>query len=131
MELARSPGARVSEPPSGDSWYSAGKEIRSCGDTLTLYLREREGRISEARYSGAACALALASAELLCRTLEGLTESEASTLINEWHAYLTGEGDLPPEEPSSLESLSIVREYPARRGCVLLAFDCARTALDT
>lgn len=131
MELARNPAARISEPPAGEQWREAAGEIRSCGDTVTLYLEVKEDTISGARYRAAACALSLASAELLCRTVIGLNVAEAHRLLERWHNYLSGESDESPEDPGALDRLAIVREFPARKGCVLLPLDCATRLLDS
>ncbi len=50
-----------------DSKISAKYENTSCGDEIVLY-QEENGKYL---FSGAACSLTLASAEFLCRSLEG------------------------------------------------------------
>jgi nitrogen fixation NifU-like protein len=51
-----------------------------CGDKVTLELRVADGRIAEARYSGEACMVALASASVLTEILGGLPLDEARAL---------------------------------------------------
>lgn len=166
MEVAREPHYRVEKAPHGSDWRHGSGEIRSCGDRITLHIRLLEDQVVEARYEGIGCALALASAELLCRALLGLSQEAAKARVAAWQAYLAGDAETPefseqaarpggtdrsggtsgpngmdrgeetpgPGEAAStdcldsLEPLALVRSYPARKSCVLLAFDCAREA---
>lgn len=48
----------------------------SCGDEVNIHTEIQEGKISKATFSGAACSITLASAEYLCRAIEGKTISE-------------------------------------------------------
>lgn len=130
MEVSRSPVLRLEEAPRGAGWRHGAGEIRSCGDRITVHLRVENDRVAEARYQGVGCALALASAELLCTALAGRPRVEARRVVSRWQSYLAGEDDRDVAgSEAMLEPLSVVRSYPARKSCVLLAFDCAREAL--
>jgi NifU-like protein involved in Fe-S cluster formation len=48
--------------------------------------------------------------------------------MQQWFQQGDGEYLAPP--PSDLQALSAVREYPARRRCVLLSWDALSDALD-
>lgn len=131
MELARRTVRRLPEPPVGEGWISGHREIRSCGDAVTVYLLHRQGRILDARYRGVGCALALASAELITEALAGKELPVAERLLTTARAALsdpssTGEQAVPGE----IADLAFVLEFPARKGCVLLAVEAALEALN-
>ncbi|MFP4425767.1 MAG: iron-sulfur cluster assembly scaffold protein [Spirochaetaceae bacterium] len=136
MELARGGERRVEEAPAAAGWISGDASIRSCGDQIAVHIQIERGVVTAACYSGLGCALALASAEAVTRFLSGRGKSEAAELLTGARDLLSGgdqrklegergEGALPKE----LEELEFVREFPARKGCVLLAFDAALAAL--
>jgi nitrogen fixation protein NifU and related proteins len=51
-----------------------------CGDRIRIELRVGEGRIAEARFSGQACMVALASASLLTELVRTLSPKEAAEI---------------------------------------------------
>ena len=55
----------------------------SCGDTITLYLKVNEGKISDISFTGESCMLSQISAELLCEKLSGLDIEQVSNLSDE------------------------------------------------
>lgn len=130
MELARKGSRHLPQPPEGDGWVAGHREIRSCGDVLTVHLLSKEGRVSDAAYTGEGCALSLASAELLCGHLAGKELREAEEFLRASRSALDpASGNREILESRGLEALTVIREYPARKGCVLLAFDAALEAL--
>lgn len=137
MELARSGQHRVDEGPEGDAWSLGHAAIRSCGDAITIYVELREDRIGDVRYNGVGCILSLASAETVARTVSGLQREEARELLQKTYSYLSNEPSQretasTDAEPlrEEFEDLSVVREFPARKGCVLLALEAALSVLN-
>lgn len=57
----------------------------SCGDDVSLSLQIRGEKIAKATFSGSACSITQASAEFMCRAIEGrmLSEISAETLQQE------------------------------------------------
>ena len=128
IDLAREGRHRVDAPPTARGWASGSGEIHSCGDRVTLHLRIGENRVEAAEYEGVGCSLALAASELVCAAVSGVSRAFALTALEDWSRYLAG-GDGEPESLEVLEPLSLVRDYPARRSCVLLPLGCAVEAL--
>ena len=129
MERVRTRSYALDEAPVGSRWVAGTREIASCGDRVSLYINRRSDTIAEARYIATGCSLAVASAELVCEALQGCSLQRAGTQLTVWRAYLSGadstgitnEMDLP----TTLRDLGVVRDYPARRRCALLAVECA------
>lgn len=46
------------------------------------------------------------------------------------HWFEQGKGDALAEPPEDLKALAAVREYPARRRCVLLSWEALNDAFD-
>ena len=130
MELARRGERHLPQPPAGEGWISGHREIRSCGDAVTLHLQLREGRILDARYTGDGCALSLASAELIAEALAGREPAAAQELLSSvWALLNRSSDDKEVAAAPEIEDLAVVLEYPARKGCVLLAVEAALDAL--
>ena len=101
-----------------------------CGDRITIYLRLKDGRISEAAFQGQACAICKASASLLTMRVKGQTPSTAQQVHTHFGEVLQyPETDPDPELLEDLEMLSGISQYPARIRCALLPWETLEAAL--
>ena len=103
-----------------------------CGDRIMLYLRVEDGIVKDARFEGAGCAIATASASLMTEALKGRTAAEAEALFQRFHEMVTTPPDVPlTGDPAlgKLSTLSGVREFPVRVKCATLAWHTLRAAL--
>jgi nitrogen fixation NifU-like protein len=98
-----------------------------CGDRISLRLRISDARVVDVRFEARGCLIARASASLLTELVAGRTEEGALTLASELDALLTA--DPPPDRAGALDALRGVRDFPARKGCVTLAWSALRQAL--
>ena len=55
----------------------------SCGDTIEISLKMEDGKVTGYSFSGAGCAISMASADLLGDLTEGMTEKEILNLKKE------------------------------------------------
>jgi nitrogen fixation NifU-like protein len=98
-----------------------------CGDRVTVRLRVGGGVVQDVRFEAKGCMIARASASLLAETIAGRPVEEARALEATLQALATG--PVPPEDAGALEPLRGVRAFPARVGCVTLAWSCMERAL--
>lgn len=103
-----------------------------CGDEVEVGLYLQAGRVEKVRFRGRGCSVCIASASLMTDAVSGRSTDAARQLCEDMrHWFRQGDGEhiaAPP--PEGLLALSAVREYPARRRCVLLAWDALAEALD-
>jgi nitrogen fixation NifU-like protein len=91
-----------------------------------------EGVVKDARFEGAGCAIAMASASLMTEALKGRTEAEAEALFGRFHEMVTtppGQALADEAALGKLATLSGVREFPARVKCATLAWHTLHAAL--
>lgn len=98
-----------------------------CGDRVTLRLRADDAGRLTARFEARGCLISRASASILTEAVAGRTEAEALALADELDR-LVGAAALPADL-GVLEPLRGAREFPARRACVVLAWQSLRKAL--
>ena len=96
----------------------------SCGDDIELFINTENGRITAVTYDGIGCSICLASADMLCESLTGMTIEDATALLAAFRAMLT-DGSEPefPEQAADLEALQGVSNYPVRIKCALLSWN--------
>lgn len=102
-----------------------------CGDSLTLYLKVEDHKISAISFHGSGCAISIASASLMSEILQGKTIGEADALFQSFHQLLTSEAPCP-ERIAHLEKLAVfsgVKAYPVRVKCATLAWHTLLAAL--
>lgn len=102
-----------------------------CGDRLTIFVKVQDGRIVDASFQGAGCAISKASASLMTDSVKGKTVAEAEELFRRFQAMVTR----PPDEPvdQDLGKLSVfagVRQYPVRVKCASLAWHTLHSAIE-
>lgn len=101
---------------------------RSCGSTLRVGLSlDGLGRIATIGCRAQACAVGQAAAQIFATAAPGRTAAGIASERNELALWLTGEG-LAPDWPG-IALLDPARDYPARHGAILLAWDAALAAL--
>jgi nitrogen fixation NifU-like protein len=102
-----------------------------CGDKVTVFVREENGKIAAASFVGEGCAISRASASIMTTLLEGLTPDEAHAKAKEIYHLLTAaeapEVDLA--ENGEIAALTGVRKFPARIKCATLAWHALEDAL--
>lgn len=107
-----------------DAQAHAQKTSRICGSRLTVDVRFEGGVIVDYAQDVKACALGQASAAIVAAGAVGLDEASFTDLKTRFvHMLDTGEADFPTNW-ADLAILAPVFEHPARRGSVMLPFEC-------
>jgi nitrogen fixation NifU-like protein len=107
---------------------------RSCGDELTLYLDtgvDKSGAsvVRRVSYIGRGCSVCIASADILCSEIKGLSISRAREIAAEFLRSLQphSEGDSGESAaehlPGDIPALLALRDYPMRQKCATMAWN--------
>ena len=105
-----------------------------CGDTVTIYLRLKDGIVEEAGFEGRGCAISIASASMMTEILKGKPLDEVRVIFERFHHLVTEDeaacdGGFDGDEFEKLMVLSGVREFPMRDKCATLAWHTMKDAL--
>lgn len=101
---------------------------KSCGSTISLALStDPEGRVERVAVKSQACAIGQAAAAIFASAAQGRPASEIHRAGEALELWLAGRGDLP--DWPGIEAIAMAREYPARHGAILLAWQAARQLL--
>jgi nitrogen fixation protein NifU and related proteins len=117
------------EGPLDGATHEATKKNPLCGDRVTVRLRVEGGVVRAVRFEARGCMIARASASMMTEAVTGRRVEEALALVATLDALVTGAA--PPLDAGVLEPLRGVRDFPARRGCVTLAFRALAEAVAT
>jgi len=98
-----------------------------CGDRVSVRLSVEGDEIKAAAFDGAACAICMASASMLCEEVAGKHRSCVHTTHDWLEKALKGTGD--EAGPESVRALLGVRKYPSRIKCAMLPWIAAVKAL--
>lgn len=101
-----------------------------CGDKVTVYLRQANGKVQTVQFEGCGCAISMASASMMTEVLSGKTNAEIEALFAEFHALVTKGAPLNhSEQLRKLCAFAGVSEFPMRVKCATLAWHTALAAL--
>jgi nitrogen fixation NifU-like protein len=103
-----------------------------CGDSLKLWVKLDNDRITDVSFMGTGCAISKASASLMTGAVKGKSRTEAEQIFDRFHRLVTG--TLPENERESLGSLRAlggVAKCPLRVKCASLAWHALHAALES
>jgi nitrogen fixation NifU-like protein len=103
-----------------------------CGDTLTVFVAVKDGKIEDIAWEGHGCAISTASASMMTESLRGKTLEEGRNLFEWFHRLVTAPPDLgsPAGPLGKLAVFSGVREFPVRVKCATLPWHTLKAALE-
>jgi nitrogen fixation NifU-like protein len=100
-----------------------------CGDEIEVGITCDNGVLETVRFRGRGCSICLASASMMTECTSGLKLQQARQLIarlQQWFGNANNE--MLPDE--NLAALGSIRQHPARKKCVLLAWQALDETLD-
>ncbi len=84
----------------------------SCGDTATIFIKLKDGAVSEVSFEGDGCAISQAGASMLTEKLKGMKAENLKLL-----------------SPGDVYNLLGIKISPGRTGCALLSYEALEDAL--
>jgi nitrogen fixation NifU-like protein len=116
--------------PLQDADHSAEGYNPLCGDQVKVSVRLEDGKVVDAHFEGAGCAISTASASMMTEAVKGKTLEEAEELFQRFHGLVSGKNAVGDDDDlGKLEALAGVRDYPVRIKCATLAWHALRSAL--
>ena len=103
-----------------------------CGDTieLTLQLNQAGDRISDVKFEGEGCAIALASADLMADAVRGKSVEEALSMVERFRDMVMGQEQFP-QELRKLNVLQGISQFPVRIKCATLSWHTLKAVLES
>lgn len=96
----------------------------SCGDEISIQIREKDGVIEDASFTGVGCAISQASASIMIDLIKGKPVEQATHLANVFLSMIT-EGltdEAALEELEDAIAFQNISKMPARVKCAVLAW---------
>ena len=128
LDHAKNPRGRVTlEHPTASSH----QVNPTCGDEVTLSLDVRDGTISAVGWEGHGCSISQSSASLLSELVEGLSSTDASSLLEEFRTAMRSRGAIELDEERFGDAIALngVSRYVARVKCAMLPWVALEHAL--
>lgn len=92
-----------------------------CGDEIEVGVNfDAADQLELVMFRGRACSVCLASASMMTEAVQGKAKEEVQDLVEKMKVWFMADGKKPIE---SLQALDVVRAHPARKRCVLLAWE--------
>ncbi len=92
-----------------------------CGDEIEVGVIDGDDSLKTVRFRGRGCSICLASASIMTETTQGLKLAQARSLVDGMKLWFGDAGDTAAPVEGVL-ALGSVLQHPARKKCVLLAW---------
>jgi nitrogen fixation protein NifU and related proteins len=113
----------------GDAEVVARGRNPRCGDDIEIGVDFDGEILGRIRFRGRGCSICIASASMMTEAASGRNRGEARKLADVVGRWFGDDPAAAAEVPDVLRPLSPVRDMPARRRCVLLAWEALGQAL--
>lgn len=104
----------------------------SCGDEIELEVREKDGKIEDAGFTGIGCAISQASASIMIDLIKGKSTKEAMNLANTFFGMIKNEitDEKQLEVLDEAIALKDISHMPARVKCAVLGWHTLENAIN-
>ena len=112
-----------------DAERTCSKNNPLCGDEITVFVHEEDGKVLDVSFVGQGCSISQSSASMMTEAVSGKTVEAVDEISGSVRAMLAG--GLEPDEETfgELVALKGVVKYPVRVKCAVLAWDVLQEAL--
>ncbi|CAD7034218.1 iron-sulfur cluster assembly scaffold protein [Pseudorhizobium halotolerans] len=113
-----------------DADATSEKHSKLCGSRVRVYLKLRDGVVTDFAHEVRACALGQASSSVMGSHVVGATPVEIRQAREDMLAMLKADGEGPSGRFEDMRYLRPVKDYKARHASTMLTFDAVVDALD-
>jgi nitrogen fixation protein NifU and related proteins len=101
-----------------------------CGDSFTVYVQLDGDTVRDASFQCSCCGISMASASVMTEAVKGKSVERVRELYRSFTRMLSApEAAAPGDDLGELALMSVVREFPSRRNCAVLAWQTLDAAL--
>ena len=113
-----------------DAELTCSKNNPLCGDEITVFVHEVDGKLVDVGFLGQGCSISQSSASMMTEAVLGATREEAEGLIGRIRGMMAGEVEPDEDTFGELVALKGVVKYPVRIKCAVLPWDVLQEALE-
>jgi len=112
-----------------DAEFSCSKNNPLCGDEITVFVHENDGKVLDVSFVGQGCSISQSSASMMTEAVAGRSHEEVGELVGGFRGMMAGEVEADEDAFGELVALKGVVKYPVRVKCAVLAWDVLQEAL--
>lgn len=115
--------------PSGEGYLSLHASSQNCIDDFTVYLKEENGKVSDAMWEGVACTISHSSTDILCDQIIGKDSKEGLYMI-EQYMNMIGEKDFDASVLDEAIVFLNTGKQAARIHCATMGWEAVKELLE-
>lgn len=120
MEHSESPRNKIEQ---GIEGYKKKEALNpSCGDHITIYIKEEDGILTDIKFVGNGCNICCASASVMTIELLNLNELDAKTKIEKFRQIIK-DGVIDEEIFEDAQAFVGIQSFPGRYKCAAISWD--------
>lgn len=127
MEHSSSPRNKIDNPIDG---YRKKEALNpSCGDHITVYIKQENDSIIDIKFEGNGCNICCASASVMSIELLELNKMDAKTKIEKFRTLIK-DGQIDEEIFEDAQAFVGIKDFPGRYKCAAISWDTAYKILE-
>ena len=112
-----------------DYYIKINTNNESCIDNLDIMYKIEDGKITDIRFDGEACAISTSATSIMIKSLIGKTKEEAKEILDNYEKMIDNE-EYNEDILNELTVYSDISKQPNRRKCALLPFESLRKIIE-
>lgn len=113
-----------------DADATSEKHSKLCGSKVRVFLKVRDGVVTDFAHQVRACALGQASSSAMARVIVGASVDEIRQARRDMLTMLKEDGEGPAGRFEEMRVMKPVKDYKARHASTMLTFDAVVDCLD-
>lgn len=115
--------------PSGDNYLSLHASSQNCIDDFTVYIKEENGKVTDAMWEGVACTISHSSTDILCDQIIGKDATEGLYMIQQYLNMINEKEYDPSVLDEAIVFMNTGRQA-ARIHCATMGWEAVKELLE-
>lgn len=112
-----------------DTYIKINTNNESCIDNLDIMYKIEDGKLTDIRFDGEACAISTSATSIMIKMLTGKTKEEALNILKNYENMLN-ELEYDKDLLEELNVYDEIYKQPNRKKCALLPFESLKKIID-
>lgn len=129
LDRYETPINKIDENSISNDYKTSNNNSPSCIDNINAYVKIKDDKIVDVKFSGIACAISTSSTDIMCDKLKNMNKNEAIEYINEYLKLVDGK-EFDKEKLKELNVFDQIHKQLNRIKCAKVGIIAIKNAIE-